>query len=179
MHPATMRRDLASLDIAGTRGVGYDVKYLITQISHVLGLNQEWPVVIIGAGNLGTALANYGGFSERGFPVAAMVDIDPSIVGSKIGGIVVSSPDALANLVAEHDILVGVVTTPPAEAQEAADLLVSNGIRSILNFTPIPLETPAEVTVRSVDIATELQILSFYRQRGGAARAGTGVPLEG
>ena len=178
VHPATLRRDLASLDFTGTRGVGYDVNYLIVQISHVLGLNQEWPVVIVGAGNMGKALANYGGFSERGFPVAALVDIAEDLVGTTIGGVLVHAPTDLAELVDHGDIMVGVITTPPGVAQEAADLLVSNGIRSILNFTPTALETPADVTVRSVDIATELQILSFYRQRGLAAEVGTGVPLE-
>jgi len=177
VHPATLRRDLASLDITGTRGVGYDIKYLVSQISLVLGLNQEWPVVIVGAGNLGKALANYGGFAERGFPVAAMLDISAELVGTEIGGIPVYAPSDLGVIVAEADILVGVITTPAAVAQEAADLLMDNGIRSLLNFTTEVLEVPNDVTCRSVDIATELQILSFYRQRGRAARTGTGVPL--
>ncbi len=177
VHPATLRRDLASLDITGTRGVGYDIKYLVSQISLVLGLNQQWPVVIIGAGNLGIALANYGGFGERGFPVAALVDISPGVLGSDVAGIPVVSPEDLGRLVSEEDILVGVITTPAPVAQEAADLLVRNGIQSILNFTTEIVEVPADVTCRSVDIATELQILSFYRQRGRAARTGTGVPL--
>lgn len=176
-HPATLRRDLASLDITGTRGVGYDIKYLVSQISLVLGLNQQWPVVIIGAGNLGKALANYGGFGERGFPVAAMVDISPEVIGTEFGGVPVCSPSEIGRLVEEADILVGVITTPAPVAQEAADLLVSHGIRSILNFTTELLEVPSDVTCRSVDIATELQILSFYRQRGRAARSGTGIPL--
>ncbi len=177
-HPATLRRDLASLDITGTRGVGYDINYLVSQISHVLGLNQQWPVVIVGAGNLGTALANYGGFGERGFPVAAMVDISPEVVGTEIGGIPVLAPTDIGRLVEQEDILVGVITTPATVAQEAADLLVSHGIRSILNFTTELLDVPSDVTCRSVDIATELQILSFYRQRGRAARSGTGIPLS-
>ncbi len=177
-HPATLRRDLASLDITGTRGVGYDINYLVSQISHVLGLNQQWPVVIVGAGNLGTALANYGGFGERGFPVAAMVDISPEVVGTEIGGIPVLAPTDIGRLVEQEDILVGVITTPATVAQEAADLLVSHGIRSILNFTTELLDVPPDVTCRSVDIATELQILSFYRQRGRAARSGTGIPLS-
>ncbi len=177
MHPATLRRDLASLDITGTRGVGYDVKYLVYQISHILGLNQEWPVVIVGAGHLGKALVNYRGLAERGFPVAALVDVDPELAGTTIAGIPVHGPEDLGRLVADEDIMVGVVATPPEGAQEAAQLLVGNGIRSILNLTPEPLETPGDVTVRTVDIAPELQILSFYRQRGRAARGGTGVPL--
>ena len=177
VHPATLRRDLASLDITGTRGVGYDIKYLVSQISLVLGLNQQWPVVIVGAGNLGKALANYGGFSERGFPMAAIIDVSPEVVGSEIAGIPVYPPDELGRLVSEEDILVGVITTPAAVAQEAADLLVRHGIRSILNFTTEKLDVPPDVTCRSVDIATELQILSFYRQRGRAAKTGTGIPL--
>lgn len=176
-HPATLRRDLASLDITGTRGVGYDIKYLVSQISLVLGLNQQWPVVIVGAGNLGKALANYGGLSERGFPMAAIIDVAPEVVGSEIAGIPVYPPDELGRLVSEEDILVGVITTPAPVAQDAADLLVRHGIRSILNFTTELLDVPPDVTCRSVDIATELQILSFYRQRGRAAKTGTGVPL--
>jgi redox-sensing transcriptional repressor len=177
VHPATLRRDLASLDITGTRGVGYDIKYLVSQISLVLGLNHQWPVVIVGAGNLGTALANYGGFGERGFPVVAIIDVSVEILGSEIAGIPVCPPEDLGRLVAEEDILVGVITTPMPVAQEAADLLVRHGIRSILNFTTEVLDLPPDVTCRSVDIATELQILSFYRQRGRAARTGTGIPL--
>ncbi len=177
VHPATLRRDLASLEITGTRGVGYDIKYLVSQISLVLGLNQQWPVVIVGAGNLGKALANYGGFSERGFPMAAIIDVSPEIVGSEIAGIPVYPPEELGRLVSEEDIMVGVITTPAPVAQEAADLLIRYGIRSILNFSTELLEVPPDVTCRSVDIATELQILSFYRQRGRAAKTGTGVPL--
>lgn len=177
VHPATLRRDLASLEITGTRGVGYDIKYLVSQISLVLGLNQQWPVVIVGAGNLGKALANYGGFSERGFPMAAIIDVSPEIIGSEIAGIPVYPPEELGRLVSEEDILVGVITTPGPVAQEAADLLIRHGIRSILNFSTELLEVPPDVTCRSVDIATELQILSFYRQRGRAAKTGTGVPL--
>lgn len=177
VHPATLRRDLASLDITGTRGVGYDVKYLVYQISHILGLNQEWPVVILGAGNLGRAIANYQGLAERGFPVVAFIDVDAELVGSEIAGIPVHGPADLDRLVADEDILVGLVATPPEAAQAATDLLVEHGVRAILNLTPEPVVTPGEVTVRTVDIATELQILSFYRQRGRAARSGTGVPL--
>jgi redox-sensing transcriptional repressor len=177
VHPATLRRDLANLDIAGTRGVGYDVKYLVSQISHVLGLNHEWPVVIVGAGNLGKALVNYRGFAERGFPISALIDISPDLVGTRLAGVAVHAPEDLSDLVERHDIVVGVVATPLEVAQEAVDLLVAHGIRSILNFTARMPEVPPEVTCRSVDIATELQILSFYSQRERAASSGTGVPL--
>ncbi len=178
VNSATVRRDLASLGITGTRGVGYDVKYLVHEISLVLGLNQEWPVVIVGAGNLGRALANYEGLSSRGFPVRGLIDQDPALVGTTVGGIEVSSIDGLAGLVETHGVTVGVIATPPEAAQEVADALIGAGLLSLLNFTATPLTVPDGVQVRRVDLATELQILSFYQQRGAAARSGMGVPLD-
>ncbi len=175
--PATIRRDLASLSITGTRGVGYDVKDLVHEISVVLGVNQVWPVVIVGSGNLGRALANYDGLAERGFPVRALIDRDPALVGRTIGGLRVSSLGDLEALVAEHGITVGVIATPASAAQVVADQLIEVGVTSLLNFTATPLLVPDGVQVRSVDLATELQILSFYQQRTSSARDGVGVPL--
>lgn len=177
VNPATVRRDLASLDIMGTRGVGYDVKYLVYEISVELGVNQEWPVVVVGAGNLGRALANYRGLSERGFPIRCLCDVDPEKVGTTVSGLPVCHLDDLPHLVADNDIAVGVIATPIEGAQEAADHLVEAGLTSLLNFTATTVIVPDEVLVRRVDLATELQILSFYRQRSGAASSGTGVPL--
>lgn len=178
VNPATVRRDLASLDITGTRGLGYDVKYLVHEISVVLGLSQDWPVVIVGAGNLGRALANHQGFTSRGFPVKAIVDIDPKLVGTKVGDRHVSHIDDLKAIVTEQDIAVAVIATPAPTAQAVADQLVEVGISSLLNFTATPVVVPEQVQVRRVDLATELQILSFYHQRTSAAAGGTGVPLE-
>ena len=177
VNSATLRRDLASLDISGTRGVGYDTKYLVFQISHVLGLNKEWPVVIVGAGNLSRALANYAGLSGRGFPVRAVLDVSEALVGKKIGSVKVSHVRDAAAIIEAEEIEVGVIATPAEAAQEAADLLVSLGVQSLLNFTATTILVPSEVVVRGVDIATELQILSFYRQRANAVLDGTGVPL--
>ncbi len=176
-QPATVRRDLSSLSITGTRGVGYDVKHLVYQISVVLGVNQEWPVAIIGSGNLGRALANYEALSERGFPVRVLIDIDPELVGRHVAGVVVSGLDALERLVAAEAITVGVIATPAEAAQDVADRLVAAGVTSLLNFTSTPLTVADEVQVRGVDLATELQILSFYQQRTSSARDGVGVPL--
>ncbi len=176
-QPATVRRDLSSLSITGTRGVGYDVKHLVYQISVVLGVNQEWPVAIIGSGNLGRALANYEALSERGFPVRVLIDIDPELVGRRVAGVVVSGLDALEQLVAAEGITVGVIATPAEAAQDVADRLVAAGVTSLLNFTSTPLAVADEVQVRGVDLATELQILSFYQQRTSSARDGVGVPL--
>src|SRR3954449_5877538 len=132
-NAAKVRKDLSYLGSYGTRGVGYDVEYLLYQMSRELGLTRDWPVVIVGAGNLGQALANYAGFGERGFPVAAVVDIDPAKVGTTIGRVSVRHIDDLPELVgAGHAI--GVIATPAGAAQDAADRLVGAGITAILNF---------------------------------------------
>lgn len=177
VNAATVRRDLGSLEIAGTRGVGYDVKYLVFEISIELGVNQEWPVVVVGAGNLGQALANYTGLTERGFPVRCLCDVDAKKVGRVVAGVPVCHLNDLPRLVSDLGIAVGVITTPVDGAQEAADQLVVAGISSILNFTAHPIVVPDHVLVRRVDLATELQILSFYQQRGLGASTGAGVPL--
>lgn len=174
---ATVRRDLASLSITGTRGVGYDVKHLVYEISRVLGVNQEWPVIIVGSGNLGRALANYKAFGERGFPVRALIDVDPAVVGQVVAGLTVASVEDLPVLVKRHQVTVGVIATPASAAQDGADRLIAAGVTSLLNFTATPLVVPDGVEVRSVDLATELQILSFYQRRLSSARDGVGLPL--
>ncbi len=168
VNPATLRRDLASLDITGTRGVGYDVKYLVTAISRALGVNQEWPVAVIGAGNLGRALSNYSGMSERGFPVRALFDIDASKIGDTVTGLTVHHLDDLPAVIESEGIAVAVLATPAEAAQTVADSVVAAGITSILSFSGNTLDVPPHVVVRNVDLATELQILSFYQQRGTA-----------
>ena len=177
VNPATLRRDLASLGISGTRGVGYDVKYLLFEVSVVLGGNQEWPVAVVGAGNLGRALANYQGLASRGFPVRVLFVVDPDLVGTDVSGIAVEHVDRLDELVAELGITVGVIATGADAAQAVADRLVDAGVTSILNFTADPLKVPEHVVVRRVDLATELQILSFYKRRDTAVSGGAGVPL--
>ncbi len=177
VNPATLRRDLSSLGITGTRGVGYDVKYLLFEISVVLGVNQEWPVAVVGAGNLGRALANYQGLASRGFPVRVLFDIDDDLVGTEIGELTVHHGDRIPELIRERAITVGVIATSIEAAQSVADQLVDSGVTSILNFTAETLTVPDHVVVRRVDLATELQILSFYQQRDTAVSGGAGVPL--
>ena len=168
VNSATLRRDLASLDITGTRGVGYDVKYLVAAISRALGVNQEWPVAVIGAGNIGRALAHYTGMGDRGFPVRALFDVDNAKVGTTVSDLPVHHLDELPTVIEALNITVAVIATPAEAGQAAADTVVAAGITSILNFTGTVLVVPADVTVRQVDLATELQILSFYQQRGTA-----------
>jgi redox-sensing transcriptional repressor len=165
VNAAKVRKDLSYLGTYGVRGVGYDVEYLIYQFRRELGLDHDWPVVIVGAGNLGQALAGYGGFRERGYPVAAIVDVDPGKVGMSIGGIEVRPVSELNQIVRRWRISIGVIATPATAAQSAADRLVAAGVTSILNFAAVLLTVPPAVKVRKVDLAVELQILSYYEQR--------------
>ena len=165
VNAAKVRKDLSYLGSYGTRGVGYDVEFLLFQMSRELGLTQDWPVLIVGVGNLGQALAKYRGFEERGFPVAALVDADPAKVGERIGALTVRGMADLPAIVRDEGVSVGVMATPAAAAQDVADALVAAGVRSILNFAPTVVSVPDGVSVRKVDLAVELQILSFYQQR--------------
>src|SRR5437879_2847900 len=165
VNAAKVRKDFSYLGSYGTRGVGYDVEYLLFQISRELGLTQDWPVVIVGIGNLGHALANYKGFSERGFRVAALVDSDPNKHGEVVGDLRVRGLDELSDVVAEAGIAIGIIATPASVAQDVADRLVAAGVTSILNFAPAVLSVPDDVSLRKVDLSIELQILSYYQQR--------------
>jgi redox-sensing transcriptional repressor len=172
VNAAKVRKDLSYLGSYGTRGVGYDVEFLAFQMSRELGLTQDWPVVIVGIGNLGHALANYRGFDERGFPVAALVDADPTKVGERIGQLTVRGLVDLARIVEELEVSIGVIATPAGSAQDVANALVDAGVRSILNFAPAVVTVPEGVSVRKVDLAIELQILSFYQQRRSPRSSG-------
>ena len=166
---AKLRKDLSFLGSYGTRGVGYDVEFLLYQIARALGLTQVWPVVIVGIGNLGNALAGYPGFASRGFSVVGLFDTDPNRVGETVTvagkEIVVTDISKLPQIVLSSGASIGVIATPETAAQEVCDLMVRNGITSILNFAPVLIEVPAGVDVRRVDLATELQILAFHEQR--------------
>ncbi len=165
VNSAKVRKDLSHLGSYGTRGVGYDVAYLIHQIRRELGLTQHWAIVIAGIGNLGHALANYRGFAERGFRIAALVDVDPTKVGERVGELTIRHIDELPALVPELEIAIGVIATPAGAVQDVADRMVAAGIRSILNFAPATMNVSPGITVRKVDLAVELQILAFYEQR--------------
>ena len=164
VNAAKVRKDLSYLGSYGTRGVGYEVEYLAFQMSRELGLTHDSPVVIVGAGNLGQALANYGGFRDRGFPVAALIDADESKVGEIIHGVAVHHLDELPTLARDLKIAIGIIATPAAAAQGVADVLAEAGVRSILNFAPTVIAAPAGTSLRKVDLALELQVLSFYQK---------------
>lgn len=162
---AMLRKDLSHLGSYGVRGVGYDVERLASEITSVLGLTQDWPVAIVGMGNLGRALAAYRGFAERGFRVIALLDGDARLVGEEVADQKVRPMEDLPRLVADDGLAIGVIATPPEGAQQACDDLVAAGVRSVLNFAPAVLAVPDGVVVRKVDLSTELQILAFHGQR--------------
>lgn len=165
VNAAKVRKDLSYLGSYGTRGVGYDVSFLVDQVGRELGMTRDWPVVIVGLGNLGRALANYRGFTNRGFRVAALVDVDPTLVGEEIAGLTVRAMDELEAVVAEAEASVGIVATVATAAQEVADRLVAAGVKAILNFAPTVLSVPPGVSLRKVDLSIELQVLTFYQHQ--------------
>lgn len=165
VNSAKLRKDLSYLGSYGTRGVGYDVDYLRYQIAREIGVTQEWPVVIVGIGNLGHALANFSGFRSRGFRVVALLDADPALHTAEVGGIPVRPFDDLESVVQEQSVAIGVISVPAHAAQDVADRMVAAGVGSILNFAPTVLSVPAGVDVRKVDLSIELQILAYHEQR--------------
>ncbi len=175
VNPAQLRKDLSHLGSYGTRGVGYDTAHLTREIGRQLGLTQQWPVIIVGLGNLGRALANYHGFAARGFPVVALVDTAPQQVGTSVGGLEISSIEDVAATVRGVGACIAVIATPADAAQRVCDTLVDAGIRSILNFAATVLVVPETVTVRKVDLGLEMQILAYHEQRKTVFKDSEGI----
>jgi len=173
VNAAQVRKDLSYLGSYGTRGVGYDTEVLRQHLNRQLGLTHEYRVALVGVGNLGQALVNYRGFSERGFQVVAAFDSDPEKVGQHYGGALVHSMAELGPLVAQESITMALIATPAAVAQDVVDRVVGAGVISVLNFAPAVLNVPAHVCVRQVDLAVELQILGYYEHlRAVGSQAG-------
>jgi redox-sensing transcriptional repressor len=177
LNAAKVRKDLSLLGSFGTRGTGYDTAFLLAQIQRALGVDRDWPVAIVGIGNLGRALVNSEGFSSHGFRVTALFDASPSVVGTQVGPVIVRDITALTEKPPEDVPALGVVATPAAAAQSVTDLLVGIGVRSILNFAPAVLTVPADVLLRYVDLSIELQVMSFYQARSADEAAATGPPI--
>ena len=165
VNDAQVRRDLSYLGTLGTRGVGYDIKTLRNQLQLELGLVEGWSAVIVGVGNLGSALAHYGGFKDKGFGVVGLFDDDPKKINSQVGGLVVTPLSKMEEYCKKYNVAIGIIATPGEYAQGVADLLINCGVRSILNFAPVLLKNVKDVQIRSVDLSQELQILSYYLDR--------------
>ena len=175
VNSSKLRKDLSYLGSYGTRGVGYDVEYLRYQIAREIGVTQDLAVAIIGIGNLGHALANYAGFSSRGFRIVALLDNDPDRLGEEVGAMRIRGLDELETVVAEEGVSIGVLATPAAAAQAVSDRLVAAGVTSILNFAPTLVSVPAGVDVRKVDLSIELQILAYHEHRKAAGNGSSDV----
>jgi redox-sensing transcriptional repressor len=172
VNAAKVRKDLSYLGSYGTRGVGYDVEFLLVRIRRELGLTKDWKVAIVGVGNLGRALAGFQGFTARGFSIETLHDDDRTKIGTSIAGVEIRPTEELGEICRRRGVGIGVICTPPEVAQDVADALVDAGVTSILNFAPAVLAVPDHVAVRKVDLSLELQVLAYHlHQSGGAATA--------
>ena len=158
---AQVRKDLALFGQFGHPGIGYRVDELVGQLKHILGTDQTWNVLLVGAGNLGRALTAYRGFDAKGFRLVAVFDNDPAKVGTDAGGFAVQPLNDLRSTVDARRIRLAIVAVPPEAAQGVADLLVAAGIRGLLNFAPVSIRLPPEVAMNAVDLAVQLEQLSF------------------
>ena len=163
--PAQVRKDLAYFGEFGTRGVGYNVKQLNQEIMSILGLTKCWNVILIGAGNLGSALSQYRGFRERGFQIIGVFDNDLNKVGLKLNGLPIYAVTQMADFVEKNDVSIGIIAVPAEYAQDIADILVETNIRGILNFASVVLTIPEEVEVRNVDLTVNLEVLTYNIER--------------
>lgn len=158
---AQVRKDLSFFGSFGKRGLGYPVGELALRLREILGLTRRYRLAIVGAGRIGAALAGYRGFRQRGFEIAAIFDNNPAKVGTTLNGVPVQDAARLEEALAEHPADMAVIVVPGDQAQAVADRLVACGVRAILNFAPVPLAVPDTVTLRNVNLALELEALSF------------------
>jgi redox-sensing transcriptional repressor len=162
---AQVRKDLAFFGQFGHPGIGYRIPELIDSLRHILGIDHDWPLALVGLGNLGRALLRYRGFRSRGFHVVALFDNDPHKIGQKHDGMVVEPIDSLRKAVAVRQINLAILCVPAEAAQRVADLLVASGIRGILNFAPVPLNVPPHVNMVPVDLSVQLENLAYKVQK--------------
>ena len=175
VNPAQIRRDLTHFGSFGQRGIGYDVISLIDSIQRILGSDHTHRLVLVGAGNLGSAIAGYNGLRKHGFIVSSILDVDPVKIGKRIGDVIVQPLADLERVVAEQQISIGVIAVPPAAAQAVADVLAAAGIRVMLNYSPVVVRVPAGVTLHNTDPVQELLHTLYYLSQ----REGTGHPVIG
>jgi len=166
LNSAQVRKDLAYFGEFGVRGIGYYVSVLKAELQRILGLDREWPVALVGLGNLGSALFHYKGFSRQGFRIAIVFDDDPAKAGREIGGVPIVSTRDVAREVKARAIQIAVLAVPADAAQGVADQLVAAGIKAVLNFAPARIRVPKDARLKNVDLSIELETLSFYLAQG-------------
>lgn len=162
LSDAQIRKDLSYFGKFGVRGKGYDVEALSDKIQEILGTTSTWSCVIVGTGNLGQALLAYEGFRKHNFEILAAFDVDESIVGTRINNCPVHHMDRMEELLAEHDVRLAIIAVPAEQAQEVLDRLVRIGVKGILNFAPFVPEAPDDVIIESVDLSTNLEVLTYF-----------------
>jgi len=159
---AQIRKDLSQFGEFGKQGTGYDIDYLIEQIRKILHINQEWDIAVIGAGDIGSAVARYKGFANRSFCVTVIFDSDPGKIGAEIGEFTVQDSTHMVDMIKKTGIRIAMITVPAAKAQQVADQLVEAGIQAILNYAPINLNVPNNVRVQYIDPSIHLQRMTYY-----------------
>ena len=159
---AQIRKDLSQFGEFGKQGTGYQIDYLVEQLQKILHLKREWPIAVIGAGDIGSALARYKGFANRGFVVEMIFDSDPKKIGTKIGPFTVRDHVNMVSEIQNNDIKIAMLAVPAAAAQETVDQLVEAGIKAILNYAPININVPPDVHVQHIDPSTHLQRMTYY-----------------
>ncbi|MBK9710656.1 MAG: redox-sensing transcriptional repressor Rex [Kouleothrix sp.] len=162
---AQIRKDLSYFGEFGKQGIGYDVEKLLHQIERILGLNQEWPVALVGIGHLGEAIARYEGFRSQGIRIAALFDSNLSKIGTEINGLTIMNDEQIERVLREQSVRLAIIAVPASRAQEVADVLVTAGVRAILNYAPVVIQVPETVWVRHIDPVAVLHSMTYYLAR--------------
>lgn len=165
--PAQIRKDFSYFGKFGKQGRGYSVSYLLQELRHIMGLDGEWPVALVGVGRLGRALLGYPGFATEGFKLVAAFDADPKMVGQSVDDIIVQPIDRLHEVLSEADIHIAIVAVPASQTQRVVDQLVGCDVQAILNYAPVGTQVPAQVKVRNIDPVLALQSMTFYLHTQG------------
>ncbi len=171
MTPAQIRKDLSYFGRFGKQGRGYNTPHLLAELRQILGLDQEWPTALVGVGRLGRAIIEYPGFDPEGFKLVAAFDVNPQMVGQRVGRLIVRGMPEMLQVLQEMGIRIGIVAVPGQHAQHVIEQLIAGGVKAILNYAPVSPQAPADVKVRSVDPVLALQSMTYH------LRSSTSVPL--
>jgi redox-sensing transcriptional repressor len=168
--PAQIRKDLSYFGRFGKQGRGYNVGRLLEELRQILGLTREWPMVLVGVGQLGRAIVAYGGFVPQGFRIVEAFDVDSNLVGTNVDGLTVKSLDALPSVLKRRKVEIAIVAVPATTAQDVIDMLVSAGVKAILNYAPIAAHAPTNVQIKDIDPVLSLQSMTFYVNKDAAKK---------
>jgi redox-sensing transcriptional repressor len=160
--PAQIRKDLSYFGRFGKQGRGYNVQRLLDELRQILGLTREWPLVLVGVGQLGRAIVSYAGFVPQGFRIIEAFDSDPEIIGTQVNGLIIRPVEALPDVLRERQVDIAIVAVPARSGQQVIDTLVKSGVKAILNYAPIAHQSPPDVRIRDIDPVLALQSLTYH-----------------